>query len=214
MLYFVSFELELVQVEVGRLVQAARKKDKAEMRAAETAVCKDVDTIGMDGKTGRLSGLSAAGGLFAVEDAGNRLDLHKVVAGCEWTAVGRIGNRSLAAGLNRADKTIAYILADCSSMTAIDSLTVSESVNHGVRHIRLFELQGLTVAVCTRMTTHVDVLRVHAGRLQASGKAVAVDVSSDKSSKWLDSVGRLDSRPHALLIGGHCWLKRLDLSVV
>ena len=98
-------------------------------------------------------------------------------------------------------------------MTLVDRLTVTvtEKVEYGVRHIRLLSMENRLVAVCCRYRRYIDILQVTGNRLSVSSKNTAVDVCG--SDAWIWSIGQHASHKNTVMLGGYKWMKRLDLKL-
>ena len=81
---------------------------------SESVVCKDIETISLDAVSKSVTVLSSAGVLFVPDTPETRLDLKTVCDDSQhaWTATGSSSNRIVAAGIDKSNKTIEYVLVD------------------------------------------------------------------------------------------------------
>ena len=96
-------------------------------------------------------------------------------------------------------------------MTLVDRLTVTEKVEYQVRLIRLLSMDNRLVAVCCRYYRYIDILQVTGNRLSVSSKNTAVDVCGNNNT--ICSIGQHASHKNTVMLGGHMWMKRLDLKL-
>ena len=113
--YFVSNQSTLVKVDTLRLHKAIKTNSQQEKTLSESVVCKhDVETISLDAVSKSVTVLSSAGVLFVTSTPQTRLDLKTVCGNSKhaWTAVGSSSNRIVAAGIDKSNKRIEYVLVD------------------------------------------------------------------------------------------------------
>ena len=230
-LYFIGKDISLVRLDTKRLKAAFDSKNKEEMLSCEEVVCQNVETIGLDSVWRRIVVISPGGHLFMADSPEVTLDLSEAAINLQplqgqakeieasdtllWTAVGSYGGKILAAGINKTKKRLEYLLVDAVTMVVTDRLTVADKVRPiEVKFVQLTTIEGRLVAVCCRFAKYVDILQVTGDRLELSSENQSVDFCGDKFMKLILSISRYRDEGNVFLLGGHFWLKKLELKSV
>ena len=124
--YFVSIFGKLVRLNLTAIDEAIRNNDGREIgddqrNLLEVEVCEDVRYIFASGDS--LTILRQDGSVSNLENLQARLDLNEACGEPDnWTAIGRRGNKAVAAGYYRDLKVTRFVLIDLASMTVTDQL--------------------------------------------------------------------------------------------
>ena len=141
--YFVSKEDELIRLDlVGIHQQTSNGREIDDKLLHEQIVCEGVNLICSRGKS--LTILTYEGVVSNLDTLDNRLDLS---AACGeptyWTAIGRRGNKAVAAGYYESTKKVVLVLIETNTMRVINHLemTKAETSEHRIRHVLMIEVE-------------------------------------------------------------------------
>ena len=167
--YFVSDDDKLVRLDlVGIHQQTSNGRKTNDKLLYEQIVCEDVRYICSHGKS--LTILTHEGVVSNLDTLDNRLDLS---AACgkpyDWTAIGRRGNKAVAAGYYDDSKLTRFVLVDLLSMTVTDTLDMpGVRCNHRTSRLRILEVEDRTFVVACRDRDYIDVIEISGSKMSTN----------------------------------------------
>ena len=77
-----------------------------------------------------------------------------------WTAIGRRGNKAVAAGGIESPKSIVFLLIDMETLTVVHDFAVSNQVTSFTRLIRMIYVKNDLFVVASRLWQFIDIFKI------------------------------------------------------
>ena len=127
----------------------------------------------------------------------------------EWTAIGRRGNKAVAAGYYSTYNATVFVAVDLQTGSIDSSLVIEEAdIYTRTVHIKLIPIPEGLLVVASRLNRFIDLLELRNGRLSQAPDAVAKLDVVDIEELDINVLEEHPTQKNSFIVAG-CWFMKI-----